>query len=169
VFLAGIQRTLPNRTRRVDFRDPCASRSAVSVLCIRSSKGDVVGRIHHHRNDVLLPYPHQCLEMVVLSREHSCLKHLRGEMLRIAVEVSQQLLKVRSFGSRDKPCAAPVVQQCSGQIGTRRRRELLDDQLFPAQPLRILWRRSHEWQEGTLRLVLLVEARLDGTHIKVEG
>jgi hypothetical protein len=90
-------------------------------------------------------------------------------MLGIGVEVTQQSLKIRSFGSRDERCPAPVVEQCSGHIGTRRRREMLNDQLFPAQALLILRNRSHEWEEGIWRPVLLVEARLDGTHIRVEG
>jgi hypothetical protein len=135
VFLNRTKRMFPIRAGRFDFGDACASRCAVSMLCIKSSERDVVGRVHNDRNDVFLPHPHEYLEMVALLRENFRLKHLRREMLRIGSEVPQQVLKVGSFGSRYKRCAAPVVQQCSGKICTRRRGELLDDQLSSTQPL----------------------------------
>ena len=171
MLLAGIQGALGAGAGRVDLGNLCASRDTVSVLRIQPPKGDVVGRIHHHRDDVLLADPHQCLKTIILLGEDFRLQHLRGKVLRIGVEILHQPLKIRSCGSGDKRSTAPVVQHGSGHVCARGRCELLDDQLSPAQAclaFSAFRRRSYGSEEGSLGPMLLSKARLNRSDIRVE-
>src|ERR1017187_3636158 len=114
VIFGGFQCALAASAGRVDFGDLCASRDAVSVPRIEPLKVDVVGRIQHHRDYVVLPHSHCRHEMSTLLREGLRLEYLRGEMLRICIEVLHQPLEIRCMGSDRKRGTAPVVQHGSG-------------------------------------------------------
>ena len=102
-----------------------------------------------------------CMRSPVLRSRTLGLKHLGSEVLRIGVEVPHQPLEIRGFGSGSKGRAAPVVQQCSGEIGGGGGREPLDDQLSPAQArLRAFGIGSRRSKEGIGGPMLLREPGL---------
>src|SRR5665213_194248 len=114
VIFGGFQCALAASAGRVDFGNLCASRDAVSVPRIQPPKVDVVGRIQHHRDYVVLPHSHCRHEMITLLREGLRLEDLRGKSLRICIEILHQSLEIRCFGSGGKRSSAPVVQHGSG-------------------------------------------------------
>ena len=55
MVFAAAARMLVQGAGRIDLRDPHAARDTVAVAGVQPPPSDVVGRIHHHRDDVFLP------------------------------------------------------------------------------------------------------------------
>ncbi len=56
------------------------------MLCVETAKGDVIGSVHHHRDNVMLANAHERLKAVSLLRKQFCLEHLGREVLRVGVD-----------------------------------------------------------------------------------
>ncbi len=138
------------------------------MLFIEASEGDVVGRVHHYRDDMPLTNAHKCLQIIPLLLEQFCLKHLRRKVLWIRADVPHQSFKIRNLGPSNKRSTAPVVEQCSGQGSTGERRDWFNDQLSLLQEFFIL-RSQGRRQKVISGLVLPSEPRLNGFYIGVES
>ena len=98
---------------------PAASTSAVWRLrealkpCCgsRRPKPDVVGRVDHRGQDVLLAHPHRGGQVVGGGGELVRRDDLRGEDFGIARDVAQQVLEGRDCSAGDEDGRTPVVQQ----------------------------------------------------------
>ena len=138
------------------------------MLLIEVSEGDVVGRVHHYRDDMPLTNAHKCLQIIPLLLEQFCLKHLRRKVLWIGADVPHQSFKIRNLGSSNERSTAPVVKQCSGQGRTGEGRDWFNDQLSLLQEFLIL-RSQGRRQEVISGLVLPSEPRLNSFDIGVES
>ena len=86
------------------------------MLRVELAEGDVVGGVHDDGDDVLLADAHEGLHLVSVLEGRLGLKHLRGEVLRVGVEVAHEALEVGGCGSGGEGGAAPVVEQSAGEI-----------------------------------------------------
>ncbi len=133
------------------------------MIRVQPAKGDLVGRVHHHRDHMPLPHPHPHLKMLALVRNNLCPHHLRRISPRIVAVVLHHPLELRGARAGHKGRAAPIMQQRPRQRFAFRRRKLLDDQLASPQPRHIF--RS---KKARRRAVLLRKPSLHSRHIRME-
>jgi hypothetical protein len=121
---------------------------------IKPPKGDVVGRIHDHCEDVPLAHPHYGLKTIAPLREDFRLQHLRRKVLRVGAEVLHQPLEIRRGSPWRKRSAAPVVQHGSGEDRAVAGVNRSTIKLSLAQTLLALCGRGNGSEEAVLRPVL---------------
>ena len=70
------------------------------MLCVETAEGDVIRRIHHHRDDVMLANPHERLQTVALLRKQFCLEHFGRKVLienKIAQRIKNKFIFIANY------------------------------------------------------------------------
>ena len=79
-------------------------------------EGDIVGGVENHGENVLLANTHQDLCVAGLLRKDAGRKYLGRVDVRISRKIMEQPLEIGGMCAGDKGSAAPVVEQCAGQL-----------------------------------------------------
>ena len=98
-------------------------------------EGDVVGRVEHDCDDMLLAYPELHVKAVALMREDVRGDNLRRENSGVSGVVLEHSIEVGGCGSGDEGRSAPVVEEGAGEMALIGRGEPLDEDLPLAKPL----------------------------------
>ena len=167
MLFVGGERVFVAGAGRVDLFYVGAAGDAVAVLYVELAEVDVVGCIHDDGDDVALADAHPGLDVVAGLGGHSCLHDFWAEVLGVGVEVAHEALEVGGGGTGGEGGAAPVVEECAGDVGAGGGCELLDDLLAVPETRGCVGARGGE--EAVGGLMLLGEAGLHCLAVGVEG
>ncbi len=104
-------------TGGIDLEDLGATGRTVTIAGVKLTEGDVVGGVHDDRKHVLLAHAHSCNQMVLLLDQDFGVEDLRGEALRVGVEVSEDSLEVCRGRLWGEGGAAPMVKESTRELG----------------------------------------------------
>src|ERR1700761_366981 len=148
-----------------DLVDARAAGDAVAVSGVEGGEGDVDGGVEDDGDDVVLAGAEAEEGVGGRVPDDGRGDDLRGEVVRVGVEVLEEVLEVGGGAVRDKGGGAPVVEEgvWSGGGGDFFNEELAGAEVREAGGV------GGEDEEGGGGLVLLGEAGLDGMGVGVEG
>ena len=165
--LAGVL-DLTNRARAGDRVDTIGRRVDI---------GDLMDRVHHHRNDLLFPKPHEDAEVVAVARDDAGVGDRGRVDLAVAVVVLNELERFFDADPGNEHGAEPVVHEAVLDVDPAAvvalGLEALHEHFTAAQigqgAVALPGRKMVEVQEGAARFGLVEDPTLGERRVLLEG